>query len=118
MYVLEFELEGQTLVKIGITSRNIEDRVSEILVSIFHKYRMFPYCRPKRFRKVKNNKECETILHKWFEKDRYITEHKFSGSTEFFAIKLEDAVSAYENLLNNKPLDYKEKEDEICEQKT
>ena len=38
VYVLLFELEGKTLIKIGVTTRSIEERVAEILVSIFQRY--------------------------------------------------------------------------------
>ena len=101
LYVVLFELEGKSLVKIGVTSRNIEDRVSEILVSIFKKYRMFPYCRPKRFKKTAMAYEKEAVLHEYFKEYSYKTENKFSGSTEFFDVPLELVVNAYEELLNN-----------------
>ena len=38
VYVILIELEGRTLVKIGVTHRRIQDLVSEILTSIFMKY--------------------------------------------------------------------------------
>lgn len=99
LYVVVFELEGKSLVKIGVTSRNIEDRVTEILTGIFKKYREFPYCRPKRFRKTDKAYEKEAILHKQFAEYSYTPEHKFGGSTEFFDVSLELVVSAYEELL-------------------
>ena len=46
LYLVYFELDGKQLVKIGVTARTIEERVSEILISIFKKYREFPYCKP------------------------------------------------------------------------
>lgn len=101
LYVVLFELEGKSLVKIGVTSRSIEDRVSEILVSIFKKYREFPYCRPKRFRKTDKAYEKESILHEQFKEFNYVTENKFSGSTEFFDVPLELVVDAYEKLLED-----------------
>lgn len=101
LYVVLFELEGKSLVKIGVTSRNIEDRVSEILVSIFKKYRMFPYARPKRFKKTEKAYEKEAVLHEYFKEYSYSPENKFSGSTEFFDVPLELVVSVYEELLSN-----------------
>ena len=38
LYVILIELEGKPLVKIGVTHRSIEDRVVEILTSIFKRY--------------------------------------------------------------------------------
>lgn len=98
---MEFHLEGKTLIKIGVTSRSIEERVSEILVSIFKKYREFPYARPKRFRQVDDMFVKEHYLHKLFEDNRYECEHSFSGSTEFFDVPLDSVVQAYEDLLEN-----------------
>lgn len=105
LYIVCFTMEGKDLVKIGITTRNIEDRVSEILISIFKKYREFPYCRPKRFKKTTEIFEKEAILHEYFKEHQHKTEKKFSGSTEFFDVPIDKVVSAYENLLEGKPLD-------------
>lgn len=105
LYVVHFKLDDRDLVKIGVTARNIEDRVSEILISIFKKYREFPYCRPKRFRKTSEVYEKEALLHEYFKEYNYIPVNKFSGSTEFFDIPLEKVVGVYENLLEGKPLD-------------
>lgn len=104
LYILYFELEGKQLVKIGVTTRTIEDRVSEILVSIFKKYREFPYCRPKRFKKTGNIYEKEALLHKYFKEYSFTTANKFSGSTEFFEVPLELAVEVYERLLNGEDI--------------
>lgn len=113
LYLVHFKLDDKDLVKIGVTSRNIEDRVSEILVSIFKSYREFPYCRPKRFRKTGQVYEKEAILHKHFKEYNYTPQNKFGGSTEFFDVPLDVVVLAYENLLNGKPLDESEqKQDE------
>lgn len=100
LYLVYFELEDKQLVKIGVTSRTIEERVSEILISIFRKYREFPYCRPKRFRKTGDVYEKEALLHKYFSDYQYEPKNKFSGSTEFFDIPLDDVVKVYEALLN------------------
>ncbi len=108
LYLVYFELDGKQLVKIGVTSRNIEDRVSEILVSIFKKYREFCYCRPKRFQKTADMFDKEAILHKYFEDYKYTPDKVFSGSTEFFDVPLDTAVAAYEKLLAGEPLDDRE----------
>jgi len=105
LYIVYFELEGKQLVKIGVTTRAIEDRVSEILVSIFKKYREFPYCRPKRFRKTGNVYEKEAQLHQYFKQHNYELKNKFSGSTEFFDVPLEEVVEVYEQLLKGKAID-------------
>lgn len=105
VYLVLFNLDDKELVKIGITTRKIEDRVSEILVSIFKAYREFPYCRPKRFRKTTDIFEKESILHNYFKDRKYTPEKTFSGSSEFFDIPLDEAVIVYERLLAGEPLD-------------
>ena len=100
LYIVFFLLEGKELVKIGVTKRNIEDRVSEILVSIFKSYREFPYCRPKRFRKTSNIYEKEAELHKLFADKKYEPKNRFSGSTEFFEVPLDEVVKEYEKRLD------------------
>lgn len=104
LYLVTFELEGKTLIKIGVTTRNIEDRVTEVLLGIFKAYREFPYCRPKRFKKTSDMYAKEALLHKYFSSSKYATEHKFGGSTEFFEVAEEEAVSVYERLLNGEDI--------------
>jgi len=106
VYLLAIDLEDKTLVKIGVTARSkVEERICEILTSIWKKYRIFPQCYPKRFRKTTDIFTKEAILHKYFEKYKYKTEHKFGGSTEFFDIPLDDAVKAYETVISGEELD-------------
>ena len=105
LYILLIKLEDKDLVKIGITTRpKIEDRVVEILTSIFQKYRRFPYCYPKRFKKTSDPLDKETRLHKYFEDYKYTTEYPFSGHTEFFDIELDIVVDAYDKLLRGEEL--------------
>jgi DUF4097 and DUF4098 domain-containing protein YvlB len=99
LYVILIELDGKSLVKIGVTHRRIEDRVSEILVGIFKKYREFPYCRPKRFKTTADTYKKEKSLHKHFSDYSYSPSKKFGGSTEFFDVPLEDVVKVYDKLI-------------------
>jgi hypothetical protein len=105
LYLVHFELDGKSLVKIGVTAKKIEDRVSEILVSIFKKYREFPYCRPKRFQKTSDMFDKEAVLHQFFAAYHYTPDKVFSGSTEFFDLPIDIAVAAYEQLSAGEPLD-------------
>ena len=104
LYLVHFKIEDLDLVKIGVTTRTIEERVAEILVSIFKRYREFPYCRPKRFRTTENVYEKEATLHQYFEPHKHTFTKKFSGSTEFFNIPLDNAVVVYEDLLAGKDI--------------
>ena len=98
LYVTEFEIEGMKLVKIGITTRSIEERTLEIIGSVFKKYRYFPRCRPKRFRTMDDVGSKEKILHEKFKGYRCKDLGSFSGYTEFFDVPLEDVVEAYDDL--------------------
>lgn len=98
LYILLIKLEDKELVKIGITSRDIQERVCEILTSIWTRYRIFPETYVKRYKKVEDYEEKERELHRIFEEFRYETEHKFSGSTEMFHVELDKVVEAYEEL--------------------
>lgn len=99
VYLLEFDLEGKKLVKVGMTFRRVEDRVCEILVSIWKRYRIFPQCYVKRYKTCSNPKKMEKQLHKQLYQYKYKTLYSFSGSTEFFEIDLVSAVSAYDALI-------------------
>lgn len=99
LYILLIKLEGKELVKIGITSRSIQERVCEILTSIWVKYRVFPECYPKRFKEVPRYEEMEKDLHGYFSEYRYKTQHRFSGSTEIFDVELDKVVEKYEDML-------------------
>jgi len=102
VYILQFEFEDKKLIKIGVTQRNIEDRVAEILVSMFKKYREFYYCKPKRFRTTENAYQKEKELHDYFSEYRYKPDKKFSGSTEFFDIDLDIVVDKYDSMISIK----------------
>lgn len=91
VYILQIRLEDRDLVKIGLTTRlKIEDRVGEILVGIFHQYRHFPYCYPKRFQRTTDIYEKEAALHYHFSECRYKPFSFFGGCTEFFEIADEE----------------------------
>ncbi len=99
LYVLCFELEGKELIKIGVTTRPIQDRVSEILTSIFKKHRVFPYCKPKKYSKFSDVYKEEAAMHKVFASFSYVPEKRFSGSTEFFEAPLDAVITEYEKRL-------------------
>jgi hypothetical protein len=105
LYLLVLQIDGQEVYKIGITSRTIEERVCEILTSHFGIYRHFPYCRPKRFRKVANAYEHEQELLKHFSEYKFTPCCKFSGSTELISgVDLDVVVQAFENIYKGKEI--------------
>lgn len=99
MYLLEIHMEDKVLVKIGVSSRTVGERTSEILLSAFGCYREFFYCRPKKFTRTNDILGKEATLHKYFATRRYETKFPFSGHTEIFDVPLDEAVSVYEQVL-------------------
>lgn len=104
VYLLQIDLDEKSVVKIGITQRKIEERVVEILTSVFKFYRYFPRCYPKRFTKTSEIFKKEAILHRYFADRQYIPQHAFGGSTELFDITLDEAVAAYERVLEGEDI--------------
>lgn len=98
LYLLELDIEGDVVCKFGVTSRKIEDRVVEILTSLFYCTRRFHYCYPKRFKTVDNALSKEAMLLDYFKDYKY-EKHKFSGYTELRDVSLEEAVRVYDYLL-------------------
>jgi hypothetical protein len=109
LYVLLIHLDDRDLVKIGISSRlKIEERVAEIAISIFKKYRYFPYIYPKRFTKVPTPLDKEADLHRYFREYAYVSKHAFGGYTELFDLPLDVVVDTYDKLIAGE-LDVKDK---------
>ena len=96
VYAILVELEGKELVKIGVTHRRIQDRVAEILTSIFMQYREFPRCKPLRFKTTDDPYQVEKDFHEYYSEFSYAPEKKFGGSTEFFDVPFEDVVKVYD----------------------
>jgi hypothetical protein len=96
VYAILVELDGKSLVKIGVTHRRIQDRVSEILTGIFMKYRFYPYCKPLRFKTTEDPYQVEKDFHDYFSEFSYTPDKKFDGSTEFFDVPFEEVVKVYD----------------------
>ena len=103
VYLLVIWLDdGTEVYKIGVTKRDIQDRVCEILTSYWTQYRIFPQCKPKRYRRTNNIYEKEAAIHKELAEYRWIPEKPFSGSTEFFTgVELAKVVEIYESILQS-----------------
>lgn len=94
--------DGTEVYKIGVTKREVQERVCEILTSYWTKYRVFLRCYPKRYRKTDKIYEKEAAIHKELSEYSYKFDKEFSGSTEFFSgIELEKVVEIYERIVND-----------------
>lgn len=101
VYLLVIWLDdGTEVYKVGVTKRDIQDRVCEILTSYWVQYRVYPKCYPKRYRKTSCIYEKEAAIHKELKEYQYVFEKPFSGSTEFFSgVELAKVLEIYESIL-------------------
>ena len=94
--------DGTEVYKVGVTKRDIQDRVCEILTSYWTQYRVFPKCYPKRFRKTDQIYEKEAAIHKELKEYSFSFEKQFSGCTEFFSgVELAKVLEVYESILQS-----------------
>ncbi len=109
LYLLELDVEGERVYKIGITSRdNVEDRCIEIIHSYFKGHREFCWLKPKRYRKVDDAYEKEQWLLSYLSEYRYVPEKKFGGSTELVKLDLDVLVELYEKVYNGEDIEDRE----------
>lgn len=104
LYLLELDVDGQRVQKIGITSRKIEDRCLEIIESYFKGRREFCWLRPKRFRKVDDAYVKEQWILRYLKEYSCIIEKKFSGSTELVQMDLDVLVNLYEKVITGEEM--------------
>jgi len=110
LYLLEIEMpSGMQCVKIGVASGNNSlERMMQVNRDIFMKFRYTAKIGIKRDREVDADVvfKYETMLHRFFRDHQYIPPRKFDGSTELFAVPLEDAVQAFEAVLEGYEPDF------------
>ena len=100
VYVLEIELEGRKLIKIGATSRTAKVRCLEILGEIETEYGYFPKTKLLKQLTCKDYYKVEAALHKRFKDKQYKTQHEFSGCSELFEITKADIMEVYDYEIN------------------
>jgi hypothetical protein len=110
LYILDIELpSGMRVTKIGKASgHSSKERMLQINSSIFDKFRCTAKIAIKRDREVDAEMvfKYETLLHQFFANYRYETPHKWDGCTEAFVVPLEDAVTAYELIIEGNVPDF------------
>lgn len=115
VYVLEMEVDGKTVVKVGFTKRVfVTDRICEILTSYFHGYRYFPRLYPKRYRRTSEAFEKEQVILNYFKSRKYSSKKKFSGCQELLDVPLDEVVEVYERVLKGEKLDKELEDSERC----
>lgn len=120
LYLLEIEVEGEMVQKIGITRRHIEDRVVEITASYFKAWRYFPYVRPKRYREVDDVLKKEAMLLEFFKDYKVDVRKKFDGYSELRDVDdIGFIVQVYEEVVTTGEIseDSKKLRDEDIEKK-
>ena len=84
------------------------DRMFQVNRDYFMKTRTSFACTIKRDREVPGDKcfQLESTLHRFFKSYQYEGKVKFDGCTELFCIPLEDAVMAYEAVIEGNEPDF------------
>ena len=119
-YIMKFKMraddndndEYRVVYKVGVTTRNIEKRLSEVAISMFTAYRYIPEAEVRKFTKSNGYKLIETEMHKKYEKYNCTMDDRISGKTEFFEIDEqmeEDIIEYYCELIEK----YKDMEAEV-----
>lgn len=94
---------GMTIIKVGKASgQSSKERMLQICGSIYDRRRSTPMIKIVRDREVPADMvfKYETILLQFFADYQYSSKDKWSGSSECFVIPKEDAIQAYEAVLD------------------
>ena len=104
VYLLDIEVDGRQVTKIGMSKRLVEERVVEILTSYWKSYRYFPYCKPMKFTKTLDPLAKEQILLEYFKEYKYESLLKFGGCQELVDVEVPLIKLAYKKVLADQPL--------------
>ena len=104
VYLLDIEVDGKQVTKIGMSKRLVEERVVEILTSYFKSYRYFPYCKPMKFTKTLDPLAKEQILLEYFKDYKYESLLRFGGCQEIVDVDVQLIKLAYKKVLADQPL--------------
>lgn len=104
VYLLDIEVDGKHVTKIGMSKRLVEERVVEILTSYFKSYRYFPYCKPMKFTKTLDPLAKEQMLLEYFKEYKYESLLSFSGCRELVDVDVQLVKLAYKKVLADQPL--------------
>ena len=86
-YIMKFEMRDDlVLYKIGITTRPMAKRLSEVVMSLFSAYRYIPLTSVRKFTASNGFRHIEANMHKRYNEYKYEMDKKVSGRTEFFKI--------------------------------
>ena len=104
VYLLDIEVDGKQVTKIGMSKREITDRVPEIQEAYLKVYRYFPYCKPMKFTKTLDPLAKEQILLEYFKEYKYESLLSFSGCQELVDVDVQLIKLAYKKVLADQPL--------------
>ena len=106
LYIMRFDIEGEMVYKVGLTTRRPAKRLMEILMSFYKVYRYSPRADIKRFRKVTSLRAKEAALLASLKEYKYTAKKKFSGCTEMIVGIDEDVLlDMYKQCIAGKELD-------------
>ena len=105
LYLLEFVLEGEVVIKCGKASGiSSVDRFFTILTDIHKYYRYVPSARILRDVECEDVFTLEAKFHSMFQDKRFYPMYEFTGYTECFSLTEEEAMLAFDKIVGE-PLD-------------
>jgi hypothetical protein len=106
LYLMHIELpSGMDVVKIGKSSgHSSKARMLQICGSIFDKLRCTPKIKIVRDRPIDRDVvfKYESLLHDYFSEYQYKSKVKWDGVTECFVLSVDEAIKAYELIIDGK----------------
>ena len=110
LYMLHIILpSGMELVKFGKSSgKSSKQRMLQICADIYEAYpeRRTPSIKVIRDRKCNNPFELEAVFRNFFINYQYTTKASWAGSTECYAIPVEDGKDTYDLVINGEVPDF------------
>ena len=101
LYLIEFRDDTGYYIKCGKSSGvSSEERLFYIIMSYIKLGHFCPYAKILRDVEVTDVFLRETMFHKMFKDRRHYPEHSVSGYTEMFAIDKEEALEAFDRVLD------------------
>ena len=104
VYLLLIDLDEGQVIKIGLTTRPVEERCQEIITSYWKYTRVFPRLYTKRFKETNDIYNKEQKILEYLKEYKYEPKIPMQGRTEMVKLDLDIAVKVYEDVLNNMPL--------------
>ena len=101
VYVIEIEMDGVIVHKVGATKGSARKRVLQILEGVEREYEYFPKCTVVAERMCANYYQMESKIHRELSEYSYTSKHSFCGSSELFKLELDILLEVYNGVIDS-----------------